>query len=430
VSSFVIEIDWEQLQQGLPEERATFGAVGLRVGDTWLTEAHDSFARRVRQKVHLSGYQLAYWLAWNFWRLRWEPARRSMDWKLAHRLSTIGGGYVWPNLTISSDGEFVRLSATPATSNPADSLRYVAHAHRTVSAGAFESAIDDFLSLVLLQLNAEGVKDTDLQLLWREVSEERQNEDVSWHRRLEAALGYDPDEAEPVQVQALIDDARGLGKLAVVELAASTPVGEVSLGSQAIGDVAQKEGFDACWENLPSLSGLSHMLDKSAWERGEEAARALRTQEKLGDGPLSDNTLAALAATHPRILQGGQGGAPRSRTSFALVGEARSVRYVLGSPIPVNRRFDLARLLGDRLLETRQESLWPVTRSYTYRQKMQRAFSAELLCPWASIEARVDGERSEDSREEIAAEFQVSALVVRNQLVNKGLLDRSALELF
>ena len=85
-SRFAIEIEWERLERGLPEESGTFGAIGMRVDTAWLTEAHDTFARRVRQKVHLSGYQLAQWLAWNWWRLRWETKRSYLQLEMDHTL--------------------------------------------------------------------------------------------------------------------------------------------------------------------------------------------------------------------------------------------------------------------------------------------------------------------------------------------------------
>jgi len=34
-SRFAIEIEWERLERGLPEERATFGAIGMRVDTAW-----------------------------------------------------------------------------------------------------------------------------------------------------------------------------------------------------------------------------------------------------------------------------------------------------------------------------------------------------------------------------------------------------------
>jgi len=82
--TLAIEADWEVLQDGTPEERACFAAIGIRYGKLWLTQADDAFVNRVRDKVHLSAYRLAEWFAWNWWRLRWEPQSRAVDWALAH----------------------------------------------------------------------------------------------------------------------------------------------------------------------------------------------------------------------------------------------------------------------------------------------------------------------------------------------------------
>lgn len=68
-----IEADWETLNEGAPEERACFAAISVNWGESCLTECHDPFVNRIRSGPLLSGYHLAEWLAWNWWRLRWEP---------------------------------------------------------------------------------------------------------------------------------------------------------------------------------------------------------------------------------------------------------------------------------------------------------------------------------------------------------------------
>ena len=110
---------------GPPEEQACFGAVGICFNDIWLTQAEDAFIKRLREKVHLSAYKLAEWIAWNWWRLRWEPRTRSNDWALAHHMTTIGGGFVWPNITIISDGHRIVLITKPTGSRPAEPLHYI-----------------------------------------------------------------------------------------------------------------------------------------------------------------------------------------------------------------------------------------------------------------------------------------------------------------
>ena len=62
-----ITAEWEQLDEGPPEERACFGAIGIQWDGKWLSEGSDGFVNRVRRAPMLSGYHLAEWMAWNWW---------------------------------------------------------------------------------------------------------------------------------------------------------------------------------------------------------------------------------------------------------------------------------------------------------------------------------------------------------------------------
>jgi hypothetical protein len=67
------------------------------VGDINLTEHGDTFSRTIRQKVPVSGYPLALWLAANWWRLLYEPRpperlRPTADWRLAHEWPAANAG--------------------------------------------------------------------------------------------------------------------------------------------------------------------------------------------------------------------------------------------------------------------------------------------------------------------------------------------------
>ena len=162
-----------------------------------------------------------------------------------------------------------------------------------------------------------------------------------------------------------------------------------------------------------------------AWLRGYEAARALRDQHGLGDGPLPDQKLGDLCAVSPDVLAP----ADHPPLAFGLDDAAHgSGRIVLRSNYPTGRRFELARLLGDRIASSLDEPLVPVSGAYTYRQKLQRAFAAELLCPFDALDASLNGDYSEPVQEDAARQFDVSELVVRTQLVNHGRLDRGTLD--
>ena len=93
------------------------------------------------------------------------------------------------------------------------------------------------------------------------------------------------------------------------------------------------------------------------------------------------------------------------------------------------RRFELARLFGNRLANTQIgklfEGLSPVTRSFSYQQKMQRAFASELLSPFVAVDEMLSGDYSEERQREVATHFKVSPMTIQSGLVNH---DRIRLE--
>ncbi|MGH7116365.1 MAG: hypothetical protein ACREE9_17955, partial [Stellaceae bacterium] len=99
-----IELAPEHLEEGTPEERACFGLLAIHAGPAALTSGIDWFVGAPRAGPLVSGYHAAEWFAWNWWRIRCEPQSGAPDWWRAHRMTAIGEGYVWPNLTIFSDG--------------------------------------------------------------------------------------------------------------------------------------------------------------------------------------------------------------------------------------------------------------------------------------------------------------------------------------
>lgn len=185
-----IEADWEALRSGTPQERATFAAIGIAVGDHWLTRADDVFTNRLRDKVYLSAYRLAEWIVWNWWRLRWEPFARRELWAFAHRMTTIGGGFVWPNISIYSDVEQIIIEATPTTAKPEDPLRYIESWTVAISAIDFEAGVDSFIQQVVERLRAERVAKTNLDAIWDELKIERSDQELARWRRFEALLGF------------------------------------------------------------------------------------------------------------------------------------------------------------------------------------------------------------------------------------------------
>jgi hypothetical protein len=422
-----IKADWEKLEMGPPEERATFAAIGIRYNDLWFTEAEDAFVKRVRQQVHLSGYRLAEWLAWNWWRLRWEPRGRSTDWAMAHKMSTIGGGYIWPNITIVSDGERVALDAHGSVPRAEEPLRYIARFAAIVSAREFEVAIDTFIEQVAGQLREERIANTNLTTIWTDLQYERNTPEVARRRKFEALLGCDPDHADQAIIERLVADSTELGPRAMEELAADRTVDGQPATSEDVQRIAKAAGFDSSARDGVRLEDSRYKglpLHDAAWKRGVAAAKILREQESLGAGPISNEQLCQLMAVPSAAVRANE---RRGPLSFALYDSPSKGRVVLRSKHETGRRFNLARLLGDRVVVAAGGRLLPATRPYTYRQKLQRAFAGEFLCPFNALAETLNGDFSAEAIEDAAAQFNVSERTVRTLLVNHGLIDREEL---
>ena len=159
-------LDPETLDEGSAEEKAGFGTIKVVTDGHCLTEGFDRHVQIYRDGPLASGYHLAEWLIWNWWRLRWEPPRpqvhRTLEWAFAHRMSTIGEGYVWPNVTIYSDGFQSVLTSERSSQHNTGSFRYVGGPTASIPAKCLESAIDRFVSDVLERLREAELGDTNL----------------------------------------------------------------------------------------------------------------------------------------------------------------------------------------------------------------------------------------------------------------------------
>ena len=105
-----------------------------------------------------------------------------------------------------------------------------------------------------------------------------------------------------------------------------------------------------------------------------------------------------------------------------------NVDIYLNKSYSTTRRFAVSRLLGDHLHFDQNETLIPSTEAKTTRQKFQRAFAQEFLCPYDALTDKLGTSApSEDDINSAADYFDVSPLLVRTTLVNRGQLDRMSL---
>ena len=429
----------QPLDHGQAEERAGFGLLEITVNGRLMTEGFDEHTQGYATGPRVSGYHFAEWLVWNWWRLRWEPGppgKFDRDgvyrWDSAHRTATIGEGYVWPNVVISSDGFRCALIAEPSQELEAVPFRYLGAARmEVIPAGDLEAEIDRFARQVLEILDNANVHDTNLHRLWSDLRTERTDPDSARFRRLEARLGFEPDEIDERTISSYLDDAKELGDNAVEELAAHAAHldrGANMASAAALRQISIDRGFDANAAAAVRLNDAVRLnfenrewTESPAWQTGEDAARALRRQENLGTDPVCNARLADLAGTTMSAIENNS--VRSDELSFAIAGDGSRSRLALRPKWETGRRFDLARLIGDRLVDG-AEPLLPATRAHSYRQKAQRAFAAELLSPYDAVDDMLDIDISEERQTEVAEHFQISPLAIRTLLMNKGRISR------
>ena len=124
-------------------------------------------------------------------------------------------------------------------------------------------------------------------------------------RKLEALLGYDVDEADDGLIERLVRDIAKLGESGVQELAASYTGSSMIASSADIEAAADSFGFLCNPADSVQLRLAASQLPVgvAAWKRGVAAARALREQEGLGYGAISNRRLCELSGVADAAIQ-------------------------------------------------------------------------------------------------------------------------------
>ena len=414
-------------------DEASLCVLSVKVNGSLITRIVDE-EQQPHDGPRVSAFRFAEWLIWNWWRLRWEPTRTGQDivsWRQAHETSSIGGGWLWPKITFESDGETVCVRSAGSEATVTEPITFVVDdSERFISAEIFEERIDAFLKSVLTRFKRAHLANNPLSDMWKELQSEREHQQISAYRRLEALLGSNPGEGDSEVIQQLIEDREVLGDHAADELAAEIPESSgVSVTAENLLELANRSGFRVRDEDLVKSprTDETKQINKpnrfgmvAPWQIGQEAAKSLRVSQKLGDGRITNPVLSEMCGLPKRALT--KKSKVKPPISFTLTRE-NCKQFVIRARVSEGRRFDAARLLADKLLVQNGESLQPATSTHTYRQKMQRAFAAELLCPFDSLMSRLEDDYSEESIEAAGKYFMVSPMLVASTLENNGITD-------
>ncbi len=407
---------------------ATLGALRIdgigAKGPVPLVEVFDLSVQSVRPFIVVPVYPLVRWLILNWWRLCWEPHRRSVGWRLSHCMAAIGEGIAWPPLELSSDGEFVQIRSDGEEKADVASIRYLQSAAIDVPLQSFMQAIDDLVTQVRGRLASQSLVAPDLDELWAELADERSDPVLAEECRLQAAAGVHPGDAS----EEWIARARALGATtgprAIDEVMAAMPsLGSLDEAQRQVDTIRGSDLFvDLNWVATPPPAEYGEI----PWQRGKRLAELVRNElGKTATDPIPTAELEDLFHLElPTVAS------PKSALTGAFRSNGRAAVRVPTHRID-NQRFYLARLLGCSIGSPPEERLLPVTRETTALQKAGRSFARELLCPWPGLDAFTEAHGlDEDGIAEAAAYFGVSSMVVVSALVDHGKLPRDRLEAF
>lgn len=333
---------------------------------------------------------------------------------MSHELPSIGDGWIWPTVSFDSDGTVVSVKSQGTEATETEPVSYLAEdGQHVVHADEFEDCIETFVDELVTHMISTKLNNNPLPGIWDELNEERGNDKLATYRRLEALRGCNPDEESEQCLMQIVNDLTQIGRQTADELAAASAlmpeIGYVPANELA--SMARNNGHDAIEERdspktdntLTFLSSAPESLLPDSWLSGFNAARVLREDERLPNC-ISDGNLANLCSLLERqILE-----SPQHNSPFTFLWTDETSNRIVFSQSDKNaRRINAARLLGDKLLVRAEGALRPVTDTNMFRQKMQRSFAAELLCPSDALLDLLKGDFSSSSLNRAAGHFGV-----------------------
>ena len=419
--SFTIDLEWPAPRQDADIDVAS---VRMSVHDAILTQVYDVAAGRMRDQFRASVTSLAFWFADNWWRLRYEPmgnpAMVSTDWRLRHELSSGSSNELWPPIMIYGVGPRVMIAPALGKRGEEGGLRYIEPRTHSVPALEYEEGLDDFFASVQ-QACARHADAPAFATLIGQLSVERGDPELAGWRRLEACLGYDPDLAPHAVVDALVALEDGLGGEAVEEAAIASPGPDAPRAlTQALAAIEASD-LEVDFAALGHLERFPDPHGLTPWQAAEDAALRLRDMLQLPDR-LDGPALGDLLRTRWDDLKAASATARNLPYGAMRETDGDKARLALQMNPQIDRRFELARMIGDELW-TRGRSFGVISRAKTDRQKYQRAFAQALLCPMVALQRIVNlNEPTVDQIGQAARYFDVRRNVIMTILINRGYL--------
>lgn len=434
-SAFNVLMNWAPtFSPCTTEEEITLGDMSINANGQCLTRNVSIIEKSLRDTIKVSSYPLALWFTTSWWRILYEPApsgeqiAKSYSWENSHDLTSANSGYIWPAIKFIPDGRFLTVISSSQFSNSRFSLYYTGLKDAlTIDNETFSSAIKEFIEATIYRLDDSSKRDTDLHLLFKQLSNEINDEDFALYRRIEAILGYDPDEAPDNVINKMQSALKILNENTLTELAAACSVNEAESPISEIESALamKKMGIKGKWTYPVSQNEIKK--DLPPWDFGRSLARQLRLTLGNSSKKIETKTLCDFLSITSSEMTKKQPSHTRFTISYfdgdnfyINLKNENSTYYSIG------RRFQIARLIGS-LLAYENEKVIVSSECKTYFQKIQRAFAAEFLAPISEVANFVEKNVTRETIGRAATHFAVSPQTIAHSLVNNGVIARSQL---
>lgn len=427
MNAFELRYKWLYPGGGEPECSHTTAQFEIYAENCSLTKNENIWSQSVQESIVVSTYPLALWILQSWWRLLYEPlpprGKPAIHWRMAHELGAAGHGFVWPKVIFASDSENVQLWASPSDTHCQQSVRYLngLNAPVAVPVAEFQNLLLDFVSTVISRLDAVGISESDLSELFKIIWNEQQDGESFIYRKLEALMGFAPDECPLETMRYAVRLWRDYGEDTLSELAPIYGKNTCERPLKPIEDFMNTAGVSG----KPTLS-VTRAPERSMtapvpWRRAVEDAHRLRKEIGNEAQPISTDDLFDFLGVASSDTEKWE---PKGRVSVSVgipTGN-HTIKFVPRKKHPISRRFELSRYIGDFCYAGADRWLTN-TDLGTARQKYQRAFGAEFLCPINGLVDFLQDDFSDEAIDDAAEHFEVSQQTITSLLANNHVIE-------
>jgi hypothetical protein len=424
MSDFAINAVWRP-HKGETKFDATIASLRIEVRDKNVA-AYRSDQIGNDDHLFIPVYNLAEWIAENWWPILWEP-RKSEDYSddpdfgLRHSFVAAGGGFPLPDVSLTSQGDLVLVRAKSRRTQIEDLYFYQA-AEKPLPRKEVERVLRGFVQKTVERLAAKGIENTILQEQWSLILEH--SAEAELFAKCMGALGLSPYSEEP-QIESILDRAHeALGDQLTFDLClASTPQNLENMVKLAV-NAKEVSASDQSKVDLAALRTfqLPPQTAAPAWHRGKNAATKLR--EHLGikaDDPCgSTKVMEAVGLALPDTLANEDDTNELRITGLMHREDDRTAHLALLQRTTQKRRFAAARGIF-AACDSKANDCRLITMAVTRDQQANRAFAAELTAPIAFIRSFIRrGKLDPELIPEIADQLNIASDVVLKHAMNNG----------